>query len=79
MLKDFIKKMTEWALEKEEEAAKECAIPMEQIEKELQILQEKRDELQKKCEEQLNELDELIKRVNKIKSIEILKCDAKKN
>ncbi|WP_024788314.1 MULTISPECIES: hypothetical protein [unclassified Lebetimonas] len=79
MLKDFIKKMTEWALEKEEEAAKECTIPMEQIEKELEILKEKRDELKQKCEEQLNELDELIKRVNKIKSIEILKCVAKKN
>ena len=47
MLKDFIKKMTEWALEKEKEAAKNCEIPIEQIENQLNILQQKRDELQK--------------------------------
>ena len=78
MLKDFIKKMTEWALEKEKEAAKNCEIPIEQIENQLNILQQKRDELQKKCEEQLKELDDLIEKVKNIKNIELLKCNAKK-
>jgi len=77
MLKEFIKKMTDWALEKEEEAAKECAISMEQIEKQLKILTEKRDELKQKCDEQLKQLNELIEKVEKIKGIEELKCKAK--
>ena len=77
MLKEFIKKMTEWALEKEEEAAKECAIPIQTIEKQLNTLKEKRDELKQKCEEQLNELDELIKRLEKIKAQEELRCKTK--
>ena len=77
MLKDFIKKITDWALEKEEEAAKKCAIPMEEIEKQLKILNEKKEELQKKCEEQLKELDALIKRIENIKVQEELRCKMK--
>jgi len=74
MFKELIKKITEWALEKEEEAAKKCAIPMEEIEKQLKILNEKRDELKKKCEEELKELDALIERVEHIKVQEELRC-----
>ena len=77
MFKEFLKKITEWALEKEEEAAKNCAIPIEEIEKQLKILEEKREELKKKCDEQLKEFDELIERVKKIKATEELKCKSK--
>jgi hypothetical protein len=31
-MKNFIKTVTEWMLDKEEDMAKECAIPMEEIE-----------------------------------------------
>ncbi|GAB6044845.1 hypothetical protein JCM11957_04430 [Caminibacter profundus] len=78
MFKEFLKKITEWALEKEEEAAKECAIPLEEIEKQLNILKEKREELKKKYEEELNEIESLIQRVEKIKNIELLKCNTDK-
>jgi len=78
LYKEFLKKITEWALEKEEEAAKECAIPLEEIEKQLNILKEKREELKKKCEEELNEIESLIQRVEKIKNIELLKCNTDK-
>lgn len=74
MFKDLLKKITQWALEKEEEAAKKCAIPLEDIEKQLNTLKEKRDELKKRCDEQLREFDELIQRVEKIKSEELLRC-----
>jgi flagellar capping protein FliD len=77
MLKEFIKKITLWALEKEEELAKECKIPIEEIDKQLKVLQEKKEELQKKCEEQLKELDDLIERINKIKAKEMLRCEKK--
>ena len=79
MFKELIKKITEWALEKEEEAAKKCAIPMEEIEKQLKVLHEKRDELKKKCEEEINELDELIKRVERIKAQEEQRCKLKEH
>ncbi len=77
MLKEFIKKITEWALEKEEEAAKKCAIPIEEIERQLKILNEKKEELQKKCEEQIKELDALIERIEHIKVQEELRCKMK--
>jgi len=78
MLKEFIKKMTEWALEKEEEAAKQCAIPLETIENQIKTVQEKRDELKKKCDEQLKELDLLLERLEKIRVAETLRCENKK-
>ncbi len=77
MLKEFIQKITQWALEKEEEAAKQCAIPIEEIERQLKVLNEKKEELQKKCEEQLKELDALIERVEHIKVQEKLRCENK--
>ena len=78
MFKELLQKMTEWSLQKEEEAAKNCAIPIETIEKQLNILNEKRDELVKKCEEQKKQFDEIIERLEKIKNIEVLKCGTKK-
>jgi NH3-dependent NAD+ synthetase len=78
MFKDVIKKITLWALEKEEEAAKNCEIPIEEIDKQLSVLREKKEELQKKCEEEIKEIEELIQRIQKIKSTEILKCQTKK-
>ena len=77
MFKEFLNKITEWALEKEEEAAKKCEIPIEEIEKQLKLLYEKKEELQKKCEEQLKEIDALIQRVEHIKVQEQLKCSTK--
>jgi peptidoglycan hydrolase CwlO-like protein len=77
MLKEFIKKMSEWVLEKEEEAAKECKIKVEDIDKQIEIITQKRDELKKRCEEQINELEDFIKRLEKIKNIEVLKCQNK--
>ena len=41
MLKEFLMKITDWVLQKEEEAAKNCAIPIEELEKQIQKLQEK--------------------------------------
>ncbi len=74
MLKEFIQKITDWALEKEDELAKKCEIPVEEIDRQLNMLHEKRDELKKKCDEQLKEIDSLIERVNQIKTSETLRC-----
>ena len=74
MLKELIKKMSEWTLQKEEELAKECAIPVEKIDKQIEVLKNKRAEV----EEQLKELDEIISRLEKIKNTELLRCGVKK-
>lgn len=71
---EFIRKMTEWILEKEEEAAKKCAIPLDQIEKQLNAIKEKKEKLKRECEKNIKELENLEKRVEKIKNIEILRC-----
>ena len=78
MFKELLQKMTDWSLEKEEEEAKNYEIPVKTIEKQLNILNEKRDELVKKCEAQKKQFDEIIERLEKIKNIEVLKCGTKK-
>jgi chaperonin cofactor prefoldin len=74
MLKEFIKKISEWTLQKEEELAKECKIPIETIEKQINTLKEKKEEVLK----QVQEIDEIIQRLEKIKDIELLRCGTKK-
>ena len=71
---DFIKKMTEWILQKEEEAAKNCKIPIEQIEKQIEIVKEKRAKLEEECQKNLAELDRILGRLESIKNIETIKC-----
>jgi len=71
---DFIKKMTEWILQKEEEAAKNCKIPIEQIEKQIEIVREKRAKLEEECQKNLAELDRILGRLESIKNIETIKC-----
>ena len=78
MFMEFLEKITNWVLDKEEESAKNCQIPIDDIAKQLQILEDKRDELQKKCDEQLKIFNNLISRLERIKAEEALKCENKK-
>ena len=71
---EFIRKMTEWILKKEEEAARKCAIPLDQIEKQIKVIEEKKNILKKDCEKNIKELENLQNRLEKIKSIELLRC-----
>ena len=73
MLKEFIKKVSDWTLQKEEELANECAIPTATIEKQIDTLKKKKVDI----EHQLKELDEVITRLEKIKE-ESMKCEVKK-
>ncbi len=76
----FIKKMMEWALEKEEEAAKQCHVAPEEVEEQIAKVQAKKAELEKKCKEELEEINKMIQRLEKIKE-ESLRChiDNKQN
>ena len=72
---EFLKKITEWVLQKEEEMAKECKIPIEDIEKQIAAVKEKKEKLQQECQKNIQELDRLLGRLETIKNIETIKCN----
>ncbi|BCD62949.1 hypothetical protein NitYY0826_C1837 [Nitratiruptor sp. YY08-26] len=71
---DFLKKMTEWVLQKEEELAKDCRLPMEELEKQIEVVKEKKAKLEEECQKNIQELERLLGRLESIKNIEIIKC-----
>lgn len=73
---NFLKKMTDWILEKEEELAKNCKIRPEDVEKELSKVKEKKEAYQKEYEEVMSEFNKMEERLNKILE-EAKKCDIK--
>ncbi len=74
---EFMRKITEWVLQKEEEAAKDCRIPIEEIEKQIKIVQEKKARLEEECQKNISELENILKRLESIKNIELVKCGKK--
>jgi hypothetical protein len=76
-MKDFLRKVTEWILEKEEAAAKSCAIPMREIDAQLERVAAQKAKLQKDYEESMAVFDELEAKLRNIKRIETLRCRTK--
>jgi len=76
-MQSFLKKITEWVLDKEEAMAKSCAIPLEEIDYQLQKIQEQKEDLQKRYDESMQTLNEVEARLQKIKNSEILRCQTK--
>ncbi len=75
---EFMRKMTEWVLQKEEEAAKKCAVSLDDLQKQIDIVKQKRDKLQQECENNIAELDHILERLEKIKSLEMDRCSTQK-
>ena len=73
----FVHKLTEWLLEKEEEMAKSCAVPMEEIEYQLAKVKAQKEKIQKEYEKAMAELNHVEERLEKIKNIETLRCQNK--
>ncbi|BDY11727.1 restriction endonuclease subunit S domain-containing protein [Hydrogenimonas cancrithermarum] len=69
-MKEFLKKMTEWVLDKEEEAAKHCKIDLDDLQRQIDFIVRKRDDLKRECEENLQELEHILKRLETIKARE---------
>ncbi|WP_457743686.1 hypothetical protein [Sulfurimonas sp.] len=69
---DFIKKSMDWVLEKEDEVAKKCAIKPEDVEKQIKSLEQKREQLKKKYNEEDAEMQHILSRLS------IIKADASK-
>ncbi len=68
---DFLKKMTEWILQREEEMAKNCAIPIDQIDKQIEKVEEKKRKLEAECRENIAELEKIVTKLKWIKSEEL--------
>jgi hypothetical protein len=69
----FIKNAMDWILEKEQEAAQNCHANPEDIEKQIQMIETKKEGLEKRCKEEIGELEHLLNRLHTIKA-QSLKC-----
>lgn len=78
-MKDFLKKATEWILEKEEQMAKSCSVPMSEIEAQLAKVHAQKAKLQKDYDESMVVFNEIEAKLEKIKNIETLRCQKKES
>ncbi len=78
-MQGFLKKITDWMIEKEEEAAKKCAIPMEEIEYQIAKVEAQKQKVQEEYEEAMRNLDSILQKLHKIKNIETIRCQNEKN
>ncbi len=70
----LVHKITEWLLEKEEDMAKSCSIPMQEIEYQIAKVASQKEKIQKEYDEAMKELENVAVRLEKIKNIETLRC-----
>ena len=73
----FLKSIIDWMMDKEEAMAKECAVPMKEIEYQITKVQEQKTKVQAQYDDAMGELDDVLKRLDKIKNAEILRCENK--
>ena len=73
---EFIKKAMDWVLEKEADAAKNCYASPEEVEKQIKALEEKREKLRKKFQEEDAAFGHILDKLHFIK-VESLKCYTK--
>ena len=55
----FMKKITDWVLEKEEKMAKSCAIPMKELEYQIDIVEAQKKKVQKDYDDAMSVLNEV--------------------
>ncbi len=72
----FMKKIIDWSLEKENDLAKKCAVPMEEIEYQIKKVQQQKEKVQKEYDDAMQELDDVLQKLEKIKSTETLRCQS---
>jgi chaperonin cofactor prefoldin len=70
---EFMKKAMDWVLEKEEDAAKNCHARPEDIEKQIKMIEEKRESVKERYEDDIAELEHILNKLHYIKA-ESLKC-----
>jgi hypothetical protein len=70
---EFLRRATEWMLEREAELARRCAIDLDDLEKQIAKVEEKRTSLERQCRENLDELERILTRLKWIR-LEEMKC-----
>jgi len=64
---EFLKKMMDWALNKEEELAKNCQLDSKDIDEQIHKVVQKKIELEEKYKDEISQFNKLIERLEKIK------------
>jgi len=72
----FLKKMMEWILQREEEAAKNCHASPEEISEQIRKVLLKKKEIEERCKEQTKEFDHILDKLHWIKA-EAIRCERK--
>ena len=71
----IVKSIIDWMLEKESDMAKSCSIPMKEIEHQINKIEAEKQAIQKKYDEAMRELNDISQKLEKIKNIEVLRCE----
>ena len=74
---EFLKKAMDWVLEKEADAAKNCHAKPEDIEKQITMIEKKKETLEKQYKENTAELEHILNKLHAIKA-QSLKCNIQK-
>jgi len=70
----LVQNIINWMLEKETDMAKSCSIPMKEIESQITKVETEKQKIQQKYDEAMQELNNVSRKLEKIKNIEILRC-----
>ena len=74
---EFMKKAMDWILEKEADAARDCHAKPEDIDKQIMMIEKKKEALTNQYNENINELEHVLNKLHSIKA-ESLKCQRRK-
>ena len=70
----FMKDIAEWMIDKEAEYASSGRIPVEQIDRQIDALRERRERYQAECEDNLQEIDRILVRLNAMRGHDAHGC-----
>ena len=70
---EFMKKAMDWILEKEADAVRNCHAKPEDVDKQIHMIEERRDSLKKSYEENIAEFEHILNKLHSIKAAS-LKC-----
>ena len=73
---EFLKKAMDWVLQKEQDAANNCHIDINDLNKQITYIEEKRDKIKKDYEANMAEMEHILNRLHAIKA-SAMKCATK--
>lgn len=75
-MQHFLKTITDWMLDKEEEMARSCAVPTKEIDYQLEKVAQQKAKVQQQYDDAMANLEAVEERLHKIKNVEILRCSS---